>query len=742
MPPSYSAANGKNETMASIADAFLIALDHHQAGRLAEAEALYSRILEAAPGMALAHYYSGIVAASTGRLILAAERLKMALSADATLMDAHYNLGVVLATLGDTEAARRCHRRAVALDPAYVHALTNSGLATRSMVLLKAVVTLRPEWGEGWFNFGTVLYETGKRGEALTIFQTALDRNPDLAAARRASERIRSEFERDRLVVEGFAALERGQADEASFRAVLRADPAHRWARVGLGMALQRRQSFEEAADQFRILAALCPDEPTAEIAAAALESERAHYAAMIPHTKRAALLQPGNAQTVLSHAEALLAIGRLDEAIAAVRRGTALDPDDMAIRDKLLFMLLASPDIDNAQLFSEVQDFNAVFGRTHPHPPHANRRDPDKPLNIGYVSGTIRESHNMLYVLEPLLAGHNHGQFRTYVYHDVPASDPLRQRLGDCVAGWCDTTAMSDEDAAERIRADGVDILISVHGRGSMAPRMGIFTRKPAPIQVAFQHVMTTGLDAMDYWLTDAMIHPRDTTERFLERLIHLPHYCRYRPPQTSPDVAPLPMKATGRATFACFSSRWKINDSVMALWARVLASVPESRLFLKGDGFDDAGVQAYYLERFARHGVGSGSVMFRGADRDYVRHLGRYEEADVALDTFPYSYGNTAFEALWMGVPVVTLAGGRIVGRMATSILSAAGLPEWIASNGDEYIAKAVALVRDTEALASCRYSLRRRVAESRLMNAPLYGHHVEQALRWMWKKWCFTP
>lgn len=306
--------------MASIADAFLIAFDHHQAGRLAEAETLYERILEAAPGIALAHYYSGIVAASTGRPILAAERLKMALTTNVTLVNAHYNLGVVLATLGDTEAARRCHRRTVALDPAHVHALTNSGLAARSMVLLKAVVNLRPEWGEGWFNFGTVLYETGRRGEALSVFQTALDRNPDLAAARRALECIRSEFERDRLVNEGFAALKQGRAGDASFRAALRTDPTHRWARIGLGLALQQKRLFEEAAAQFRIFATLYPNEPTAEIAAAALESERARYAAMIPHTKRATHLQPGNAQTVLSHAEALLAVGR-------TRRGNRSGP-------------------------------------------------------------------------------------------------------------------------------------------------------------------------------------------------------------------------------------------------------------------------------------------------------------------------------------------------------------------------------------------------------------------------------
>jgi predicted O-linked N-acetylglucosamine transferase (SPINDLY family) len=403
-----------------------------------------------------------------------------------------------------------------------------------------------------------------------------------------------------------------------------------------------------------------------------------------------------------------------------------------------LLFTLNYHPGLDPATVYEE----HLRWSRVHADPlrsfiqPHGNDRTPDRRLRIGYVSPDFRE-HPVGHFLLPLLAQHDRGHFEIYCYAQVPAPDGLTRQLQAHADRWQSLIGLSDAQAADLVRHHQIDILIDVAGHTSQN-RLLLFAHKPAPVQVTFLgYPNTTGLATMDYRLTDAHADPPGLTERWhAEQLWRIPQCAWCYQPAASPPVGP---RREGPITFGCFNYFAKVTEPKLQLWARILHLVPESRLLLKTWALSSENAQQRVRQVLGEAGIGEERLELRGYEPVHGDHLALYQRLDVALDTYPYHGTTTTCEALWMGVPVVTMAGQTHASRVGVSLLYNSGLSELVATTPEEYIRLAAELAGDPPRLSQLRSTLRQRMEGSPLMDAPRFACDIEAAYRTMWRCWC---
>ena len=611
--------------MVTVPEAFAFALQHHQAGRLREAEQLYRQILAAAPGHADCRHLMGVLANQTGRGDQAVRLIGEAIALEGGVAAYHNNLGNALHGLGRLEEATGAYRRALALQPDYAGA---------------------------HYNLASLLQSRGRSEEALPHFELALALWPDQADAH-------NNF--------GATLLELGRFTEAAarFGRALELEPGHTEARNNLGKACQE--------------------------------------------------------------------LGRMAEAEAHYRQALALRPDYGEAHSNLLMTLTYRPEISDAALFTEHEE----YGRHHARSAlsHPNPREPERRLRIGYVSGDLRH-HVVGLFLEPLLAAHDPAALSVQCYSETRRPDAVTQRLKALCEGWRETAGLDDTALAARIRADGIDILVDLAGHSAFN-RLPVFGRKPAPVQVTcLGYPGTSGLAAIDYRLTDPVADPEDSADaQATEQLVRLRDgFLCYRPGPT-----PEPARTPGPLTFGSFNNLNKVSEPVLALWAELLRRLPAARLLLKSRQLVDPVVAEGVRTVFTGHGVARERLELLGWTAGPEAHLESYRRIDIALDPFPYNGTTTTCEALWMGVPVVTLAGSRHAARMGASLLTRAGLPELIARDPAGYLEIATALAADPARLGGLRAELRPRLAASPLCDAAGLARRFESAYRIMWRRWC---
>ena len=576
------------------------------------------------------------------------------------------------------------------------------------------------------------------------------------------------------------AALARPQAAAESFRAATRLDPAHIPARTNLANALTQSGCLEDAVAEFRQVLKLRPS-PAARnaLASALIRRADADPAAADGYDEAATLLlqawqdadDPTEARLALAyslqqrkrwteaagHYEAVLALrpadpaahnnlancynqlGRMAEAIGHYRKTYQLAPDFPQALASVLACLNYDPDCTPEQSATEHRHWAGQVAA--PYYPKSARfdhdRDPERRLRIGYVSPDLRR-HPVSAIFEPILAAHDRARIESSCYYNFAGEDVVTLRLKSLADQWCPVVGMDDEALCEQIRADRIDILIDLAGH-TTNNRLLAFARKPAPVQVSWLgYFNTTGLATMDYFLSDPWSSPAGQERYYVERLLRLPHtrFC-YQPPEYMPEVGPLPAASRGPITFGCLNNLAKLNERVLALWGEVLRTVPNSRLLVQAAALDDAPNRARFGELCAKHGIAPARLELRG----FVpvdQAPASYAEIDIALDPFPFCGGMTSFEALWLGVPVITLAGETIASRQSASMLTNLGLPELIAENANQYVAAAAQLARDLPRLAQLRSGLRQRFAASPLMDYAGFARALEGAYREMWRNW----
>jgi predicted O-linked N-acetylglucosamine transferase (SPINDLY family) len=382
---------------------------------------------------------------------------------------------------------------------------------------------------------------------------------------------------------------------------------------------------------------------------------------------------------------------------------------------------------------------------------PHANVPDPERRLRVGYLSPDFRV-HSVSYFMTPVLAAHDRAQVEVFCYHNFPQSDAVSERIARLADRWLPCGKISDASLAARMHADGIDVLVDLAGH-TIGNRVLTLALKPAPVQISYLgYPHATGLDAMDYLLTDeaaqpAVIGGAGEAEQLLSLgqslLVYQPAFGdRGLHGAMGLGVSPAPVLRNGWVTFGCFNDVSKISERLIEVWGLLLAAVPDARLLLKSRHLDDPGSRGALLARLLQRGLDPRRLRLEGRVDDLAGHLGRYAEVDVALDTFPYNGVTTSFESMWMGVPFVTLAGNALASRMGVSIATNVGHPEWIAATPEQYVEKAATLARDPAALEQLRQGLRGELESSVLMDATTFARRLEAAYRGAWRRWCARP
>lgn len=675
-------------------------LRHHRAGRLDDAGLCYRAALAEAPDDAEANHLAGVLAFQSGRIDEAATRFGRAVAGDSGNAKYHGNLGAALIALGRHGDAVAALERSVSIDPAEPGFRINLATAYREAGRLDDairayhdVTARQPDDAPAHTGLAVALLRADRLEEAQAAAETAIAIAPNDAEAHNVLGTV-------------LQALRRDDAALAAFERAAALAPGFTEARCNLGLALQERHRYAEAEMQYRAALDIRPNDATAHA---------------------------GLARTYRSQ-------GRVEEALPLYRRAVELAPAHARHRANLLFNLLGSPDTDGRRLCAEHRAWAARFA--DPLAAHGATcdalPDPDRPLRIGYVSPDFRD-HPVGRLLLPVLQSHDSAAVEAFCYAEGRRSDAVTAALRGAAYGWRDISGLDDEAVALVIAADRIDIAVDLAGH-SARNRLLALARRPVPVQATWLgYPSTTGMQAIDWLIADPVHAPEGSDDEFAERVMRLPHdlLC-FVPPADAPAIAPPPVSTVGYITFGSFNNPGKLSSTTLALWSRVLAAVPDSRLLLRYHVLEDDAARGHLRARFAAAGVDPARISF-GGKVAYADVLETYNQVDIALDTTPYSGTMTTLEALWMGVPVVALAGDRMAARQSAAHLSAAGLGDLVAKNAEGYVSLAAALAADPARLAAMRGAMRKTLAASPLCDAAGFTRALEQAFRAMWRDWC---
>jgi predicted O-linked N-acetylglucosamine transferase (SPINDLY family) len=722
----------QSEQAITLRQAFDLALRRHQAGQLREAGAIYRQILRQHPDHVDAMHLLGVIAHQTGQNAAAVELIGKAIGLNPNLAEAHVNLGMALKAGGRLDDAIAAYRRAIALRPGYAEAHGNLGSALREKGQLDAAlecyrqaVSLNPNLPGGHSNLANVLHETGRLDEAVAAYRQAIAQRPAHAESR---------------VGLGNALRDQGELDEAiaMYRQAVALRPGYAPAHGNLGSALIDRGELQEALAACRQAIALDANLPEAHLYLGNALVTIGQPDEAISAFRQAICLKPGFAHAHANLGSALKDIGRLDDAIAAFRQAVALQPGYIGAYSNILYTLYFHPAFDAQSIAAEHRQWNLRHAQPLARliPAHANIRDPHRRLRIGYVSPDFRNHCQSLFSVA-LLSHHDHQQFEIFCYSSVARPDDITLRLEKCADVWRPVSGMSDATVAGLIAADQIDILVdlTMHMSGG---RPLLFAQKSAPLQLAWlAYPGTTGMPQIDYRLTDPYLDPPGVgDEHYAEKSIRLPDsfWC-YNPLTTDPPVNPLPALSSDGFTFGCLNNFCKINDDVLKLWSMVLRKVENSRLLLLAPV---GSARDRILDCFGQNGIDPNRIEFV-AKQSRQKYLETYHQVDLGLDTFPANGHTTSLDSLWMGVPVVTLVGRIAIARAGWCHLSNLELSELAAHTPDQFVQIAANLARDLPRLQHLRSTLRRRMEQSPLMDAPKFARNVEAAYRRIWQAWC---
>jgi len=526
----------------------------------------------------------------------------------------------------------------------------------------------------------------------------------------------------------------------ALYQQILRVNPSHPDALHLLGLIEHQQGQSRLAIELIQKAIQARPTDAVFHFNLGNLHQDVGQLDRAIACFEQALLRQPEFVDALLGLGTALRAKGRAEEAIASYRKVLCIQPDYAIAYNNLLFNLQNSSTSSPADIYAEHLRFAERFeAPLKPFwQPHPNRRDPERRLRVGYVSGDFRQ-HAVAYFIEPILASHDKAAVEVYGYCNNTERDRYTERIASHMDHWLVCQGMSDAQLAERIRADAIDILVDLSGHTALN-RLLVFARKPAPVQVTWiGYQGSTGLSAIDYRITDAFMDPPGLTERYhSETLVRLPNGgSAYQPEPDSPAVNALPALSTGEVVFASLNTLSKINPAVVSLWARILSALPQAQLML--GNVTDAEIAQRLTRQFAQHGIAPARLILQ-PKMSTADYLALHQRIDIGLDPFPYNGGTTTMHSLWMGVPVITLAGQQAIARFGVSLMSRVGLPQFICQTEDEYVECAVKFANDLPALDAVRQSLRARMSAAEWAPANI-TRHLEAAYREMWRKWCHS-
>lgn len=603
---------------------------------------------------------------------------------------------------GNLTMAGEFYRQILSRDPNNVNALHLLGYLSHqngdnllAEKYLRQVINLHPHDPKSYYVLGNALYALGKREGAISCYEKALHLKPDYIEA---------------LNNIGVICRERGdvRTAEKHFLMALQLDPCYADAHHNMGLVLLSRGENEAA----------------------------------IGHSREALRLNPDHIEAMQNLAKAYVNMGEIDRAIVLYQKIIGLAPDHSFAHSNLLFTMNYHPSLSPEQIFTE----HCRWGEMHTPSRDkllATRSNVQKthhtPLRIGYVSPDFRQ-HPLAFFIGDVLAKHNRGIFEITCYSNVANPDSVTDNLQNLPDRWRKIHGLDDIEVCKLVRQDKIDILVDLAGH-TADNRLTLFALKPAPVQITYLgHPSTTGLKSIDYRITDSWCDPPGMTERYnSEELVRLPHafFC-FHPPEGAPEVNELPAMEKGNITFGSFNNIAKISDNVLKLWAAILTSIPDSNLLMQAGGLSNTSTRQRIYDYFKSHGVSKDRIKMFG-HTSFHEHLAIHHQVDIALDSFPWNGHTTTCNTLFMGVPVLTIAGILCAGRMGVSILSNLDLQELIAESPNEYVKKAVTLAGDLSKLQKLRSGLREKILNSHLTDTNSFIKSLEEAYLSIWDRQC---
>ncbi len=734
------------------AHAIQTGLAHHQAGQLEQAYDAYQQALRAEPNHPDALHLLGMLAHQIGDSALALELINLAINAQPASPVFHSNLGNVLQSQGQHEEAIASFRHALALDSgnAVFHynlgqALQTHGQLHDAAASYRQAITLAPQHVEAHSNLGHTLRALGELEAAVASYRRAADIAPNLA---------------EMHFNLGAALNAQGQTDAAiaCYRRAIALFADYAQAHCNLGAALLSKNDFDAAVTSYRHALASNPGLADAHYNLGIALQAQDQLDAAIASYRRALELQPEFAEGYCNLGNALRAQGQLDAAAACYQKALAIKPDYANAYSNLLFLLSYHAVVPPAQYLEQARGWEhacvppqlrqAAHEKSFARLPLAGRR-----LKVGYVSGDFRK-HATSYFIEQIFAQHDRTRIELFAYSNNRTRDAVTERLHAQVEHWTPIAGMTDEDVCARIAADGIDVLIDLAGH-SANNRLGVFACRAAPVQATYLYFASTGLTEMDYWIGDEMLTPPQLDEHFSEQVWRLPRTWlsyktiaaapapHWQPAEPAPLPNPLPQAGeganesqnddrsnSGTIRLGSFNNLGKITPQTLKLWAQLLHALPEGRLLLKNKDLADAGNRQRILHELAALGISAERIELQPGS-DWTSYMAEHDRLDIALDPVGgHGGGTSTCDALWMGVPVIHLAGDHVGARFAASLLHAIGHSDWIAHTETEYTAKTVALARDVELRKQLRLIQREKMACSPLCDARGLAHALEEA------------
>jgi len=705
-------------------------------GRVEEALAAYDRALEIKPDSVGAYYNRGNACAKLKCLDDAEKAYRRALELKPDFVDASVALGAVLEELDKPEEAIASYRKALEFKPDYAEVYFNlGGLFVRQLkreeaeIAFRKAIGIRNDYFEAYLSLGHLLKDLGRNDEVSGLYFRALEIEPRHVPI---------------LSALGETLRDLGRVDESVtiYHRALEEEPENEELLNDLGVLQGWINRHGEAVEVYKRALKINPENCMVLANLGASQHSLRLYEDAIASYRKAIELSPDAVIPMANLGSAFADVGKLENAIDVYRRILSIKPDFAVAHSNLLFINNFLQDEPADDLLRDALRYGEIVTRyAHAFDSWPNRRDAERCLRVGFVSGDMR-MHPVGYFLEGVLAELSRraaGRLELLAYATHFVTDNLSERIRSCCSQWQLVSGLSDEALAKRIREDEVDILIDLSGH-TAHNRLPVFAWRPAPVQVSWLgYFATTGVSEIDYLIADPWTLPEREEKYFTERIWRLPEtrLC-FTAPGDDVEVSPLPALSNHCVTFGCFNNLSKMNDEVVALWARVLKAVPGSRLLLKANQIKELSVRLSVVERFSAHGVLENRLVLEGGVPRY-EYFQSYGRVDIALDPFPYTGGTTTVESLWMGVPVLTLEGERFLSRQGVGLLMNAGLSEWVAKDKDDFVVKAVAHARSLPRLALLRSVLRKQVLASPIFDAPRFAEHFEEALRAMWKTWC---
>lgn len=641
--------------------------------------------------------------------------------------------------------------------------LHRSGNVISAEKAYREALELKPDFALSHNALGSALMEQGRYLESLDCFEQALSLDPSLELAKQNKQHVLNLFQQGSL----WSHIDEDQSDQSEeqsettelfnranmlrqegnlneaanlYGEVVKRDNKHAGAYANLGFTFMDMREYELAETMFQVSLALEPDNPFALDLLGVARHQMGRPDEAIECFKRCLELEPDHHSALNNLGNAYNDLGQIDEALAVYRRAGDLHPSVQILSNVLLSMHY-SDRYSAEEIYEEHIKWNHLLAE--PLMPeniqHNNVPDRERRLKVGFVSGNFAR-HPAGYLTIGAIEAMDRSQFEVYIYSATPGRDDMTVRFNDTADVWHSVVGLPETTIADMARTDGIDILIDMTGHASKN-KLLTFAYKPSPIQIKWVggQFNTTGMTAMDYFLSDNVETPEGCDKWFTEEIIRMPNgYVCYDPPSYAPEVGPLPALKNGHVTFGCFNNLMKVQDPVIAHWSSILKRLPDARLVLKSKQLNDARVNASFLEKFTQQGIEAERIELRQSSLHHEL-FAQYNDIDIALDPFPYAGGLTTVEALWMGVPVITCPGITFASRHAASHLSAVGLNDWICDDLEAYADKAYAWASDLEGLSTLRQGLRGQVAGSPLCDTHQFARDLEEVFRKVWIRWC---